>query len=305
MGAITRDGILEMPDANPSANLVEECKSASIVTGELSAEGFEPEDYHKTLNGEKFIAWMKNRLLPAFWAKYPARSKHRRKKMILILDNAKYHHARGEDWKTPSKMKKPELATFLRQAKFLSITDDDGHVYPASKFSADVRGDAGGGPPITLMRMVVGEYIKSHPGTNTTVPHQLMKDQHYELLYTPPYESWTQPIEMVWANVKHKVATQARRGRTHQEAAQQTRVALSSVSAELCQEIIRHTEDDMDAWLRSDDAGSLKRFGSLNALKAASAEDLAAVQDIAAEEGGEVEESSADKENRSSDRRRA
>ena len=29
--------------------------------------------------------------------------------MVLILDNAKYHHCRGEDWVSPNKMKKTEL----------------------------------------------------------------------------------------------------------------------------------------------------------------------------------------------------
>ena len=73
--------------------------SAAIVTNKLSDEGYEPADYHDTMDGEKFLQWLRNRLFPAFHAKFG-----RRKKMVLILDNAKYQNARGDDWITPSKM---------------------------------------------------------------------------------------------------------------------------------------------------------------------------------------------------------
>jgi hypothetical protein len=93
--ATTHDGMLEQFEIEPSDNLTEKWESAGIVTASLSAEGFEPEDYHDTLNGEKFLQWIRNRLIPAFQSKY------KRKTMVLILDNAKYHHARGEDWSLP------------------------------------------------------------------------------------------------------------------------------------------------------------------------------------------------------------
>ena len=95
---------------------------------------------------------------------------------------------------------------FLRLAGVKSITMDDKRVIPASKFTADTRGVAGGGPTVKKLKQVVGDYVKSHPGINTTLVEQLMKQHKYELLYTPPYESWLQPIELVWARVKHDVA---------------------------------------------------------------------------------------------------
>jgi hypothetical protein len=68
---MTKDGMLEKFGVNPSDNLEEKCASAAIVTNKLSAEGYEPKDHHSTLNGDKFLQWMKNRLIPAFKKKYP------------------------------------------------------------------------------------------------------------------------------------------------------------------------------------------------------------------------------------------
>jgi len=278
MHAMTRDGMLEKlgpNDDQPSDNLDEKCTSAAVVTTKLSAEGYEPADYHDTLDGEKFLQWMRNRLLPAFEKKFG-----RRKKMVLILDNAKYHHARGEDWVSASKMNKTELGVFLRTAGVPSITREDGVRIPASKFTADVRGAAGGGPTKELLQQVVKEYIASHPTINSTLVAQLMKEKGHELVYTPPYESWLQPIELVWAQVKLKVAQQARVGRKWQETAEQTRTALREMTPEACSDIIRHTENMMDEWLKTSAAGSLGRYGSIDALGRLSPEERDACQDL-------------------------
>jgi transposase len=256
---MTHHGMLEQIEIEPSDNLTEKCESAGIVTAKLSAEGFEPEDYHDTLNSEKFLQWMKNRLIPSFQATY------RRKTMVLILDNAKYHHARGEDWITPSKMNKVELGVFLRRVGVTQITNDEGRVFLSNKFTADASAN-GGGPTAAALRKVVSDYVKSHPAINTTLVHQLMDQHKYKLLYTPPYESWLQPIELVWARVKQQVAMLSRTGRTWQETAAQTRMALHNITAGDCTDIIQHTHKLMDEWLQTDAAGSLNRYGSLDAL---------------------------------------
>ena len=49
-------------------------------------------DYHDTMDGEMFELWLTNRLIPTFRAKYG-----RDMKMILVLDNAPYHHVRPDD----------------------------------------------------------------------------------------------------------------------------------------------------------------------------------------------------------------
>jgi len=127
-------------------------------------------------------------------------------------------------------------------------------------------------------------YIASYPGMNTVLA-QLMKHEGYELLYAPPYESWMQPIELMRARVKHEVATQSRRGRTHQQTADQTRTALTNITARTCQNIICHTHKLMDEWLRSSAAGSLQSFGNLAALQRATEEQLKMCDDLAADDG--------------------
>jgi hypothetical protein len=139
------------------------------------------------------------------------------------------------------------------------ITNKEGRVFPSTKFTADASAN-GGGPTAAALKKVVSDYVKSHPAINTTLVHQLMDQHKYKLLYTPPYELWLQPIELVWARVKHSVAMQSRTGRTWQETAAQTKTALHSITAEDCTDIIGHTHKLMDECLQSDAAGSLKRY---------------------------------------------
>jgi len=281
--AMTRHGMLEVPVTVSSDDLGEVSSSACIVSTTLSADG-KFEDYHDTLDGGKFIAWIRNRLIPAFEAKFG-----KRKKMCLILDNAKYHHARGVDWMTPRYMNQGQLADALRQLKISSVTDGE-HVWPAKLYSALHRGTPAknGAPTLALLRQVLSDYLQSHPGTNTTVVQQMMSAKKHELLYTPPYESWLQPIELIWARVKHTVAMQPSRSRKYQQTQQQTRDALSAVMPELCASIVSHTEKFMSSWLSSSEAGSLSRWPTLEKLVAAKHEEVANGADLAMCNAGEA-----------------
>ena len=102
----------------------------------------------------------------------------------------------GPDWFKPTKKHRGALADWLRQRSVSSITVDDERSIPASKFSADARGKAGG-PTVVQLKQAVWEHLAAHPEIDTTVPQQLMSDAGYELLYTPPYVSDLQPIEMI------------------------------------------------------------------------------------------------------------
>ena len=101
--AITKDGPLHTSGVEPTSNLKEKQSSAELVFESHGSDA----DYHKCMNGENFVLWLKNRLFPAFEAKYPG------KKMILLLDNVKYHHHRGPLWITPRKMDQDALAVTL------------------------------------------------------------------------------------------------------------------------------------------------------------------------------------------------
>jgi transposase len=263
MHAMTKDGMLEVEGVEPSNILTELYHSCALIFNEVCVDGITPADYHDTINGEKFIGWIQQRLIPTFQNVYPG------KKMYLVLDNAKYHHHRGPDWFSPSNKKKGQLADFLRQRQVQSITVDGCGVIPADKFSADARGKAGG-PTLPQLKNAVKQHLAAHPEINTTVPQQLFDDAGYELIYTPPYVSDLQPIEMIWAFTKALVARQSSRKRTVEQAAIQTRQAMDGVSKELCQDVIRHTQDWMDEFIRSDAGGSLQQFQDLKTLKISS-----------------------------------
>jgi hypothetical protein len=260
MHAMTKDGLLAVEGTEPSNILTELYHSCALIFDEVCVDGVTPADYHDTINGDKFIGWMRQRLFPTVQKLYPG------KKMYLVLDNAKYHHHRGPDWFAPYNKKKGQLADFLRQRSVESITVDDGRTIPASKFSANA-GKAAGGPTLVQLKEAVKQHLAAHPEINTTVPQQLMSDEGYELLYTPPYISDLQPIEMIWAFTKALVARQSHRTRTVQACAVQTREAMERVTAELCQKQIQHCHTWIEQFMRSEEGGSLQQFATLAALK--------------------------------------
>ena len=190
MHAMTRDGLLEVEGVEPSNILTELYHSCSLIFNEVCVDDITPADYHDTINGDKFIGWIQQRLIPTFQRVYPG------KKMYLVLDNAKYHHHRGPDWFSPSGKKKGQLADFLRQRQVKNFTAKDGRVFPASRFSAEARGQAGG-PTLDQLKQAVKDHLRAHPEINPTVPQQLFADANYSLIYTPPYVSDLQPIELI------------------------------------------------------------------------------------------------------------
>jgi hypothetical protein len=259
MHAMTKDGLLEVEGVEPSNILTELYHSCALIFDEVCVDGISPADYHDTINGEKFIGWMQQRLFPTVQKLYPG------KKMYLVLDNAKYHHHRGPDWFSPAAKKKGQLADFLRQRSVPSITVDGDRNIPASKFSANA-GKAAGGPTLAQLKTAVKFHLAAHPEINTTVPQQLMSDQKYELLYTPPYVSDLQPIEMIWAFTKALVARQSHRSRTAHTCAVQTREAMESVTADLCQKQIQHCHAWIERFMQSEEGESLQQFSTLKQL---------------------------------------
>ena len=277
ISAVTKDGVLEKLKANqvPSFHLGDVCASASVVTEKLSVAGSaETADYHDTMSGDKFLQWIRNRLIPAFEAVYG-----KRKKMVLIMDNAAYHKARPKDgtWKTVTDKDRDWREAYVYRAEipFIIRASDKKKILP-HKFTSTKARD---GLTLQDLKTVVQDHIASHP-SNTTLVKEIMQVKGHQLLYTVQYESWMQPIEMVWAQVKHEVATKARRGRKWQETQRQTREALSKMGATACSNIIKSTHKLMDEWLKTDAAGSLKQHGSLEALMLLSPEARAECTDL-------------------------
>ena len=79
--AMTDHGLLAVPDTIASNWLSEPALTAELVFEEVLEDGHgqDDADYHNTMTGTKFVAWLRNRLLPTFAALYPG------KKMYLAL----------------------------------------------------------------------------------------------------------------------------------------------------------------------------------------------------------------------------
>ena len=61
------------------------------------------------MNGPNFMSWIENRLVPTFKTVYPG------KKMILVLDNAKYHHVKDENYIDVNSLNRKDLITTLQE----------------------------------------------------------------------------------------------------------------------------------------------------------------------------------------------
>ena len=157
-----------------------------------------------------------------------------------------------------------------------------------SEVQAHARG--AGGPTLIQLRNAVKNYLKAHPDINTTVPQQLMSDAKFELIYTPPYVSVLQPIELIWAYTKGIVARQSHRTRTTEQATIQTREAMDKVNAELCGKVIEHCHKFIDSFIEADETGNLKQFVNLQTLKQAAKDQLIHLYYQAVDQSEQAEE---------------
>lgn len=253
--AMTESGLLAVPDTVASNWLSEPALTAELVFEEVLEDGQDDSDYHNTMTGAKFTAWVRNRLLPAFHEMFPG------KKMYLVLDNAAYHKPRDESWISASKaMNKHELAHQLLDLGVQELTTARGTVVPSHRFGADI---GTGGPSKDDLIAAVEKWLAEHPDYNRTVIEQLFDDIGYSLIYTPPFCPEVQPIELLWAKVKRYVADRSTHNRSKTEAREQTEEAFEQVTKLFCNSIIKHCHDWIDSFLRTDAAEDLKQCGTL------------------------------------------
>ena len=66
-------------------------------------------DYHDNMDGEMFMKWINERLVPTVQAKYPD------KQIYLVMDNAPYHHGRSDDCFFAAGKSKDEIADKLAE----------------------------------------------------------------------------------------------------------------------------------------------------------------------------------------------
>ena len=255
--AMTDNGLLAVPDTIASNWLSEPALTAELVFEEVLEDGQDDSDYHNTMTGAKFTAWLRNRLLPTFAELYPG------KKMYLVLDNAGYHKPRDETWISASRaMNKHDLAHQLLDlgVEQLTTVGDTPRTVPAHRFEAAV---SAGGPSKDDLLTAVQKWLDEHPDQNRTVAEQLMSDAGHSLVFTPPFCPEVQPIELLWAQVKRHVAERSTHNRSMTEAREQTEQGFEQVTKLFCNSIVKHCHDWIDGFLATEAAGDLQQCGTL------------------------------------------
>ncbi len=255
--AMTDNGLLAVPNEVASNWLSEHALTAELVFEEVLEDGQDDSDYHNTMTGAKFVAWLRNRLLPTFAELYP------NKKMYIVLDNAAYHKPRDESWISASKaMNKHDLAHQLLDLGVTQLTSvgDAPRVIPAHRFEAPIGAS---GPSKDDLIAAVAKWLDDHPDHNRTVVEQLMDDAGHALIYTPPFCPEVQPIELLWAKVKRYVADRSTHNRSMTETRSQTEEGFEQITKMFCNSIVKHCHDWIDSFLQTDAAEDLHQCGTL------------------------------------------
>ena len=255
--AFTQEGWLTLDPAVHNDRCDQMAPSCELVYEAEKGDG----DYHDNMNGGIYMQWLSNRLLPVFSRQFPGQ------KMVLVLDNASYHHHRGPDWINVHRMNKAQLAAKLVElgVKIVSAQRQKKgtQTVESFQFDADTFARRGGrfAPTRDELKAELHAYLRAHPEANRTEVAKLMAQHKHELIYTPPYMPGVQPIERLWAYVKNHVAAQYRTGRTMRDLIRQTYQGLygdsdkhAGVDAQLCASVIAHSHSFCNHLIEQDDA---------------------------------------------------
>ena len=183
-------------------------------------------DYHDNMNSNMFMKWVQEKLVPCFERKYP------NKKMILVADNAPYHHAR-EIGSLASLTKKQIVSDMVKYGvdyldlpliseerfELIGLDGDDDHpdvqdrgncVRIAFNKYEQVERSSRSRPRIASLEELKIAYVtwlKEHRKDLLACKIEgYLQDRGHIVLWTPPYCPELQPIEMFWGCGKNHVA---------------------------------------------------------------------------------------------------
>lgn len=281
--AISDDGLLSVPGEGRVENDTWELKEEALTAEWVFVGKIRKEDYHKNMNGDNFMNWVEKRLIPAFECIYPG------KKMILVLDNAPYHHCRKDDFIDVRNMKRKELFDELiitAEQKTMTIQRGGQEVeVNLVQHRKSVKGSARKPVPLNNeLRAELKKYVDAHPETQKGKLAELFEEKQWELLWTPPYMPQLQPIELLWAFSKQRVAKQFNTKRSVQQTRDQFFDALYGTAArtgytsELCKSHIEKCHSWANTYIESDPklSGTIDNLVELENLPSSSSSSSAA-----------------------------
>jgi hypothetical protein len=182
-------------------------------------------DYHDNMDSENFMNWVRNKLIPTFDRLHPG------KQMVLVCDNAPYHHSR--ELGSLSSLTKEEVAALCvtHGVEYLDLpyTDDRyialgtgevgnvtiqdaGEDYCRIEFDPDEAKRSKDSkspfrPTAMEFKEAVVRYLKDNkPELLECKVEKYLCDLGHSILWTPPYSPDLQPIELFWAAGKNHAA---------------------------------------------------------------------------------------------------
>ena len=125
-------------------------------------------------------------------------------------------------------------------------------------------------PTLANMRSAIAAHLKAIDGYTTQL-QDLLRPGGHELLWTPPYESDTQPIELYWAMAKSAVARTITGSRSADKMRAAVDDAMLAVTPEECRRLISHVQRWIDDWLSDAEQGGqlAQRYPSLASMVSA------------------------------------
>jgi len=171
-----------------------------------------PADYHGTMNSEIFENWFENCVLRRLEG--PS---------VIVCDNAPYH-SRVIDPKPNSSWNKPAIVQYMENHNI--------HV-----------------PSPIPIKPVLLEIVDQHgPREKKYAIDEMATSYGHILLRLPPYHCILNPIEMVWSQVKRKVASLNLKGRPINEIIEILRATFDTVTPEKWQNYIKKVKKTEDSY---------------------------------------------------------
>lgn len=145
------------------------------------------------------------------------------RKCVIILDNAKYHLAKPEGSFTATNKKKAELIEFLNSPDRSNFVQNN---------NIQVN---------NLLATQLKEWCNKWISENIQLAVVAMaKERGHDVLFTPPYHSDLQPIELIWAQIKKTVAKKYNQNTTFKEVLVSLNQSFNDITAEYWTKCINH-----------------------------------------------------------------
>lgn len=224
-------------------------------------------DYHAAMTDKMFMEWLEQRLAPAFKAIFGE------KKMILVLDNASYHHGYDAEVGVPETNTKMHNTALLRKYKAKKITvqreEPDGaggkrvvnHNFEVPKAGSFPNSNSKCGRGVTAAELALATrafFQLKHPTKLMEKVEVFMHERGWQLIWTPPYMPSFQPIELFWQHGKHYVSFNYHTKRNMVEVWQQVRKGWYGEGQDggwkpaNCGKLVEHAIKEMDKWVAND-----------------------------------------------------